>query len=470
MDLQKEHNQYKIKIQNNLHFPIDSFPETTRYFIREIASSIGVDDSFPGTIILSVVSGLIGSSVKITVKDGYSEIAPIWTILISPSGNAKTPVFNTVLNPVEIIQSELDRKYDERFKKYSHKCILYDEKLRLWKKDFRNEIESEMPEEPSKPFRKRLLLNDASLCSIIESLENYPEGSLLYQDELSGLLNSFKNSSNGRDNLPKYLSLFNGEVTRYARKGKEDLIIPRPTFTLTGTIQPKVLHEITRKNKRLENSGMLQRFLYCYSTSNPMRWTDKTISIDVKKEFEKMTRTIFDLRDHATRMNAPLELSLSPEAYKEWVEFCNLNAEKQEDTANDFVRSSLAKFQTHTARIALTLHVLKCVETKKDYSEWSLQVDSETMLDAIRLIDWFGGELHKVGSLLHGNSSSEDDLTELILEKISESTEGMKVRDLQRSTHRFKGERKAEELDRKLCEMVRNGMLSRQIQNNRSDF
>lgn len=446
MSLESKYKQMENKMPKNNHtnneantmqlsYPVESFPKTARSFILETARSMGVDDSMIGSTVLPVIAGLIGNSARFTLKAGFIEIAPIWMLAVAPSGSTKSPAQKAIMDFLESIQNEADDLYKMKMSEYEKENKLYKAKLSLWKKAFAKGQEMEMPEEPKKPVPVCLLMNDASICSVIENLNQYRPGSILYKDELSGMFRRL-DSGRGNEELEHMLSMFNGKTIRYSRKGRETLVVPTPSFGIVGTIQPEVLQGILKPKSSLITSGLFARFMVHTAEPDTVPWDMNTISVETRNAFADQVKTIYAMRRPGDKLGKPLELSLSPDALIVWEYYWNNNGVKVKQSDNDIIRAGLVKMKSHTARIAITLHILKCLETGRPFSKWTLEVDGETMENAICLADWHENEMYKVITIIQGKKIEPLEDAEVILGKLQQSTEGMTIREMQRACGR----------------------------------
>jgi putative DNA primase/helicase len=99
------------------------------------------------------------------------------------------------------------------------------------------------PEEPQPP---RYLLNDATYQKLGAVLGGNPHGLMVFQDELSGLLQRL--DSDGQEAARAfYLEAWNGQQSyTFDRIGRGTVRIPRLCFSLLGGLQPSKLREYLR--------------------------------------------------------------------------------------------------------------------------------------------------------------------------------------------------------------------------------
>ena len=108
----------------------------------------------------------------------------------------------------------------------------------------------------------------------------------------------------------------------------------------------------------------------------------------------------------------------------------------------------------HCARLALNLHVIHCVENGIDLLS---PVTLETMQRAITLTEWFLNEAHRIYAMFAGGST--DNEAETILKKIRQLG-GQARKDGLRDIMRYRPKGGVVALDRKLREMVEDGILT----------
>ena len=170
-------------------FPIDRLPSTLRNMVVGVQNTIGLkDSSTPAIATLATVSGLIGASSKIRLKQGYLQPAHIYTAIIGKSGQAKSGTKEYILEGLQCQQSEW-------FEEWERENENYERDMKEWKAAKKGE-RSACPIEPEPP--KRIIVSDTTIEAVGQRLKENPFGLLLYNDELETYIG----------NLERYTALF----------------------------------------------------------------------------------------------------------------------------------------------------------------------------------------------------------------------------------------------------------------------
>ena len=82
--------------------PLDAFPDEIAALLREAADAFGVSPEIPVASFLAFLSGLVGRSRLISIKEGWVEAGNLWFVTVAKSGTGKSPCisafFATIYN------------------------------------------------------------------------------------------------------------------------------------------------------------------------------------------------------------------------------------------------------------------------------------------------------------------------------------------------------------------------------------
>ena len=369
-------------------FPVEVFPDQTKRFIQETADAIGIDTAFIAPVLLSAFSGLIGRSCRIQLKKGYSEIPSIWVAIVASSGTGKTPGLDAVLTPIREHQQQEDEKYKEALLEYEAR-----------KQENARQKDGGSNKKLTAPTPNQLLMDDVTTEAVVEILEQNPHGCLLFQDELSSFLGSFDayRSGGGGKDLGFWLSVFNGVPVRVNRKtGKKLISAHTPAVAICGGIQPGMVRRILSKNEHFFDAGLMARVLTVSPPLLPVLWSEKVVAAETERGYRDLVKRLLVLRRAVNSLpDKPIVVTLSKEAKEVWSEFYNHNAAGQHTLDTEAERAAFAKLPAYAARIALVLHVVEDLESgrydisRSDWYSIPTEVSVETLLAAIRLVEWF---------------------------------------------------------------------------------
>jgi putative DNA primase/helicase len=271
-------------------------------------------------------------------NDGYSEPLSVWTVSVLPPAGRKTAVISAVTEPLiswekekaELMQEEMAEVETSRtvsLKRIENLQIAAAKdkdsvgRNRLVKEIL--ELKEQTPEEKRPP---RLWTGDVTPERLQNLMAEYGERMALLSDEggifevMAGLY------SNGRANLDIFLQAHAGKSIRVDR-GSRTAILHKPALTFGLAIQPDVLGDLSRGNKRLfRGNGTLARFLYAIPKSN-IGYRDVTkrepIPETIKARYESGIYSLLSIPPLVDQRNneIPRILTLNADALKSWVRF-----------------------------------------------------------------------------------------------------------------------------------------------------
>lgn len=269
-----------------------------------------------------------------------------------------------------------------------------------------------------------------------------------------------KNKSEGQF----YIELHGGISIVVDRKtGQRHIAADTPSLSIIGGIQSDILRRTLVREPDFLSTGFAARFLMIYPPPIPVYWNHNEISDDVLLPYEQLIENLVGYRESISP-SEPGIVRLTPEADNLIYDFQNRQADKTLDIADGNVRYVQNKAGMHAARLALVLHVVEC--TEKGFTLPS-SVPEKTMQRAITLTEWFLNEAHRIYAMLSTRESASGGKLvvsneALILAKIQQKGSETTVRDLRKSmssANKYRQEKGAEELTKKLREMVKAGLL-----------
>ena len=357
-------------------FPLDTLPKTVGDYVRASAAALG-DEISPALVAvptLSVLSAGVGNAAHLRLKRSWKEPATLWTVIVAPSGSTKSPAFAHAVRPI--------------FRRESKAREVYKNELNNWK-------EQDEPDEREKPIRARYRTGDANPEGIVKVLDKNPRGEsvLLARDELGAWIGSFDRYVNGAADLQFWVEVWQGIQASKDRAGEGNTTVDRPVVPVTGTIQPNVLK---RKLGEVHfESGFAARLILCQPPARPKRWTEADVSRDVQDSYENLLTGLYDTPRGSI-------LSLTSDAKKRWVDYFDDANASLEGRTEGPARAVAAKGITHTARLALIIHLARvaCGESHAD------DVDQDSMEAAITLGSWLTDETLRVYDALGLDSES----------------------------------------------------------------
>lgn len=345
-------------------FPLEALPDRIAAYVSASTRALGkeIPHAMVAIPTLSVLSGAIGDAARVELKSSWVEPAPLWTVLVAPSGSTKTPAFLQALRPVFRREKEARDKYEKA--------------LADWKAQ-------EDPDERDKPTRRRFRTGDATPEAVVKILEENPRGVLLARDELAAWIGSFDRYVNGAADLQFWAEVWGGMQASRDRASEGNTTVHHPAVPVTGTIQPGTLKE--KLDDIHFDTGFAARLILCMPPTKPKRWTEADVSREVRDGYERLLTRLYKTPRGTT-------VSLSSKAKKQWIEYYDEANASMEARPEGPAKRVAAKGITHTARLALILHLCRQESAKTQ----SAKLDSESMEAALRIGRWLTRETLRV--------------------------------------------------------------------------
>jgi hypothetical protein len=341
---------------------METLPAPVQAYVRAASEALPAPPVMVAVPTLSVLSGAIGDAACLQLKRSWTEPATLWTVLVAPSGSTKSPAFNHAVRPIFRRESEARDEHERA--------------LAEWKSQ-------EDPDERDRPSRDRYRTGDATPEAVVKILEENPRGVLLARDELGAWIGSFDRYVNGAADLQFWVEVWQGTQASRDRAGEGNTTVDSPAVSVTGTIQPGTLKE--KLNEIHFDTGFAARLILCKPPQKPKRWTEADVSRDVRDAYERLLTDLYSLPRGQT-------IPLSKDAKSAWIEYYNEANASLEIRPEGPAKAVAAKGITHTARLALVLHLCR----RANGDSRSDEVDLESMESALRLGRWLTGETHRV--------------------------------------------------------------------------
>lgn len=392
--------------QNESSFPLFVFPEK----LKSIAETLQRERNFPADYLLAaimfVASVIIGSGIKLHTAIMTSS-ANLFIAIIGLQGSNKSAPLQWATR----ILHELDAI---EIKKYREAIDAYKKKLSGFQKGM--SVEDPGP----KPVCKRFMVNDTTPEVLLSIMEENEQGLGQYFDELSKMF-----VCTGRYNKINseeiYLSLFSGTPINVDRLTDDrKFSIPKPYYSLIGTIQPQVFIKLMSTNARFDN-GLLSRFILVpHFEEHALLWNlDPDFpSNDVDMEYKIIIYDLIKLRDTAK----DVEYTLDSDAASIIEGWQNEHEFQIEESGSDVERAIFRKIQIYVFRFALILQILHDVCTE-EINDGHI-VSGLIAINATTLADYFYKQSLEFAQLVVSPimSARERELYELLPDSFSTET------------------------------------------------
>ena len=347
-------------------FPSHLLPEPIRAYVCAAAASIPCDEALIAVPAMASLSAAVGASARLEVKEhSWYEPATLWTVLVAPSGSAKSPALEKALAPIYTLEAEARDRHEHALERYEQEVAAGNEEAR-------------------RPVRRRYRTGNATTEAITRILQDNPHGVLLARDELAGWLGSFDRYANGDADAQFWIELHGGNQVSNDRIGSGNVTIDRPAVAVTGTIQPGVLRD---KIAQVHfESGFAARLLLAMPPAKPKVWTEASVTPEVWSAYESLLSALYP-----TSPGTCETVRIDTAARERLKAFVNAHGEKVFSMPEGPERAVVSKTETHSLRIALLLHL-----ARRACGKACEQVDESTLAAGIAIGEWLQEETLRV--------------------------------------------------------------------------
>lgn len=342
-------------------------PEAFRGWVADIAHRMQCPPDFPAVGAVAALSSLIGARAVVQPKacDDWQVAPNLWGLVVGRPGVMKSPALSQVMNPLHRLERVERERWQAEHEAWELDCKVAELAVRQNEKDA-TKVAAKDPakarallqpaDTPTEPTARRYVVNDATVEKLGELLTVNPWGTLVYRDELHGLLCSMDRA--GQEGARGfYLTGYDGNQGHAVdRIGRGESYIPRVCLAMLGGIQPGKVQSYVREAVAggAGDDGLLQRF-------------GLAVWPDVNREFVYVDRwpdtpakqaawAVFERLDSLQPVNdeEPQQWRFSPAAqsvFEEWL--TPFETEIRGDELHHALASHLSKYRKLIPALAL---------------------------------------------------------------------------------------------------------------------
>jgi len=373
--------------------PLEAFPAPVASMMQEAAAAFSVPLQIPAACMLSFVSRLVGRSRLISVKESWAESANLWIAVVAQSGMGKSPCMKAFARPVELLEYEAKRAFDDAYSDYEGDLYQYQaQRSHNAKQQARGKaLDDGSPLiRPDEPNRKQVIVDDSTMESLGNALRANPKGLVWDKDELAGLMadaDKYSNSTGGQ--RARLLSSYDCGPWKVDRVSdpRRNLYIPKACVGIFGGIQPGMMSSVFEAGSSGvdEASGFLQRFIFVRAEADaPSYWTEAVFSRESRSMLEQLAAHLWqwDITYNDKGQEIDAIVPVSRQAKRLFVEWYNSVAEESFLSNN---RGLSEKLKAKALRICLILHSLDAALVGSDGMSI---VTEDCMRRALLLTNW----------------------------------------------------------------------------------
>lgn len=374
--------QYQIK-KEDLEFPIEVFHPNIQSYLLECSQKLDSSIDYMGVSLLWTISLMIGNSIKIEVKKGWTEPGVLWMAIVGRAGVGKTPSINNIIFPVEKINAK-------EIKTYIKKKEEFDEYDSLSKKE-----KEEYPE-VKKPRKSQFIANDITIEALVDLHQESDNGVGVFKDELAGWIKDMNKYRDGSD-LEFWLSTWSGKSVNVNRMTRAGSFVDKPYIPVLGGIQPDIFNSFyTDENK---DSGFLDRLLLCYPDKTVEYYNEEEMSETIIQWYKDILIYVYDQVKLNTERDddgdiVPAIAVMNADAKTEWKRVFNKITDLQNnEEESEYMKSIYPKQKAYIPRLALLLNVFNSFFYD---GMMVLDVTKESILNAEKLSNYFVANAKKI--------------------------------------------------------------------------
>ncbi len=347
---------------NHRPFPIDLLPDVLRQLVTQSARSIDCDESMVALPALSACAAAIGNQRVLQLKEGWAQPSCLWTLIVAPTGNAKTGAFDYALAPlVDWQQRRFATAAEER---------------RSWQ-----------PGNGPEPRAERLVIEVATEEAIIGIAAHSPRALISSVDEAATWFEhgAYHDSKGSAERF--WLKAWDvGPYTVDTLK-RGTIHVPRLNVSVCAAIQPAGFRRYLQADR--VDRGEMARMLIVQLPPRASRTNSNIVSPSALENYRQTVERLLRLGGNLTdpdRLGSPLPIALARPSWDAFERASNRWADRLEDAPQDAnaERALLAKAKAHCARLALVLHVVQIESVGEALGD----LDAGTMDRAVQLTDW----------------------------------------------------------------------------------
>lgn len=475
-------------------FPLNKLPDCILNFVLDQARAKNQNPANIAALLLSLIGGVIGASVRLKLDESGWLVAPIlWTCIIGVSGQGKSPM-------IDAVRSLLDDKSDELYEQYERAQKKYEEDYSDWCKQRKkgNPTPAPVPAQ-----QRKLYVTDTTFEGIAKDIKVSNCRTLFILDEFGSFF-SMLNRTKTPGEASKWLSGYNGGAIVTSRANAKEVRIKQAYWGMLGGTTPEKFRQLIVADGG-DKDGTLSRMCLVW-TPRVKEFIRYKENEEVKKHRDDLKKAIETLIDFAPGEdidapadeygNRPLlqytELKVPDEIIEEWQDMREENSAIVSDPSNstDAVAGFLSKSLELTPRIAIILHCIEAAyewqqrpprpETRpspqnglpvtvyvKDDFALPKKISKQVWHCARTIADWFTTESLICYELLHfTDTKSEDVKSNEILTAIANSKDGMTARDIYRKLRRYRTREGKKELVEILNNLISKGLI--RVENGKS--
>lgn len=385
--------------------PYYTLPDKLAEAVKAIADAKNASPAAVFGYILSLASACLGRARIVEYngslagpddeEDGaWREIPNLFTLIVGETGSGKSYIQKYIFRHLERREGEKKRQYQIERKEY-------EEKMARWKKD----KDSDKPSpEKDRPRNTQYIIDDATIESVAELIEDNPRGILWWQDEMSYFFDRLdRYNKRGGSAKARVLQCYDSakwSITRRTKDGiSNEMYYESVTVSILGGIQPHLMPTLFTPQDVAQ--GVPQRFLFIRAVmERPPVLPTKSVPSEVGELIRKITDRLLDVQMMSgaainKSFSAKEDIVQMEEAAARIFENFHNTCHREEFSTN--MRGYVSKYMGMTLRVALIMHYLDSICNDRELSS---KITPSTMNATVGLMGWLMTHTKKCMSLM----------------------------------------------------------------------
>jgi hypothetical protein len=177
----------------------------------------------------------------------------------------------------------------------------------------------------------------------------------------------------------------------------------------------------------------------------PKTWSDNEIPPATECAVAVLVERLLalDMPEDANGQPQPVDIPLSQDGRKAWIQFYNAHANEQAAMSGDLA-AAFSKLEGYAARFALLVHLIRAESQDPTLTD-PAAVDAKSIAAGAVLSRWFGDEVARVYAIIGGNPESpEDRVKRGVIRLVHDRGGRITPNDLRRRNRSFRTSEEAE--------------------------
>ncbi|HZA21897.1 MAG TPA: YfjI family protein, partial [Dehalococcoidia bacterium] len=246
-------------------------------YVSQESDAKQVPIGLPGCLVIGALAASAGGKCNVYLSPDWQEPVIQYVAVVLPSGERKSPVFRSVLNPLEDVEKELVKEQAPEILKAKTEHDILEQRWKNAKSEAarpqsKAHNDPILAEAEARSYAEQLacfeipaavrLLADDATPEAVASLLADQKGQITIASTEGGIFDIVGGRySDSAPNLDVYLKGYSGDTVRVDRRSRPPEFVPNPALTIILTVQPDVIADLASK-KGFRGRGFLARWLY----------------------------------------------------------------------------------------------------------------------------------------------------------------------------------------------------------------